>query len=39
MMAAIQPFVSGALSKTVNLPAEATVDDVATSTSRAGSSG
>jgi ribonucleoside-diphosphate reductase alpha chain len=29
MMAAIQPFVSGALSKTVNLPAEATVDDVA----------
>ncbi len=29
MMAAIQPFVSGALSKTVNLPAEATVDEVA----------
>ncbi|GAC1610740.1 MAG: vitamin B12-dependent ribonucleotide reductase [Mycobacteriales bacterium] len=29
MMAAIQPWVSGALSKTVNLPAEATVDDVA----------
>jgi ribonucleoside-diphosphate reductase alpha chain len=29
MMAAIQPFVSGALSKTVNLPAEATVNDVA----------
>ncbi len=29
MMAAIQPFVSGALSKTVNLPAEATVEDVA----------
>jgi ribonucleotide reductase alpha subunit len=29
MMAAIQPFVSGALSKTCNLPAEATVDDVA----------
>jgi ribonucleoside-diphosphate reductase alpha chain len=29
LMAAIQPFVSGALSKTVNLPAEATVDDVA----------
>ncbi len=28
MMAAIQPFVSGALSKTVNLPAEATVEDV-----------
>jgi ribonucleoside-diphosphate reductase alpha chain len=29
LMAAIQPFVSGALSKTCNLPAEATVDDVA----------
>jgi len=29
MMAAIQPTISGALSKTVNLPAEATVDDVA----------
>jgi ribonucleoside-diphosphate reductase alpha chain len=29
LMAAIQPFVSGALSKTVNLPAEATVEDVA----------
>ena len=29
MMAAIQPGVSGALSKTVNLPAEATVEDVA----------
>ncbi len=29
MMAAIQPFVSGALSKTVNLPAEASVEDVA----------
>jgi ribonucleoside-diphosphate reductase alpha chain len=28
MMAAIQPWVSGALSKTVNLPAEATVEDV-----------
>src|SRR5687767_11778465 len=28
MMAAIQPFVSGALSKTVNLPAEATVEDI-----------
>ena len=28
MMAAIQPFVSGALSKTVNLPAEASVEDV-----------
>ena len=29
LMAAIQPFISGALSKTVNLPAEATVEDVA----------
>ena len=28
MMAACQPFVSGAISKTVNLPASATVDDV-----------
>ena len=28
LMAAIQPFVSGALSKTVNLPAEATVEEV-----------
>jgi ribonucleoside-diphosphate reductase alpha chain len=28
MMAAIQPGVSGALSKTINMPAEATVDDV-----------
>jgi ribonucleoside-diphosphate reductase alpha chain len=27
-MAALQPFVSGAISKTVNLPADATVDDV-----------
>ena len=28
MMAATQPFISGAISKTVNLPNEATVDDV-----------
>jgi ribonucleoside-diphosphate reductase alpha chain len=28
MMAAAQPFLSGAISKTVNLPAEATVEDV-----------
>ena len=28
MMAAIQPFISGALSKTVNLPETATVEDV-----------
>ncbi len=29
MMAAVQPFLSGAISKTVNLPTEATVKDVA----------
>jgi ribonucleoside-diphosphate reductase alpha chain len=29
MMAATQPFLSGAISKTVNLPHEATIDDVA----------
>src|SRR5580704_8143168 len=29
MMGAIQPFISGALSKTVNLPESATIDDVA----------
>jgi ribonucleoside-diphosphate reductase alpha chain len=29
MMAAVQPFLSGAISKTINLPAEATVDEVA----------
>ena len=28
MMSAVQPFVSGAISKTVNLPSEATVEDV-----------
>ena len=28
MMAAVQPFLSGAISKTVNLPEDATVDDV-----------
>ncbi|MFM2077054.1 MAG: hypothetical protein RJA49_944, partial [Actinomycetota bacterium] len=28
MMSAVQPFISGAISKTVNLPAEATVEDV-----------
>jgi ribonucleoside-diphosphate reductase alpha chain len=28
MMAAVQPFVSGAISKTVNLPSSATVEDV-----------
>jgi ribonucleoside-diphosphate reductase alpha chain len=29
MMAAVQPFLSGAISKTVNLPNEATIEDVA----------
>lgn len=28
MMVAVQPFISGAISKTVNLPASATVDDI-----------
>lgn len=28
MMAAAQPFISGAISKTVNLPADVTVDDI-----------
>ncbi len=28
MMAAVQPFISGAISKTVNLPEEATIDDI-----------
>jgi len=29
MMAAAQPFLSGAISKTVNLPESGTVDDIA----------
>ena len=29
MMAAAQPFISGAISKTVNMPKESTVEDVA----------
>ena len=29
MMAAVQPFLSGAISKTVNLPNQATIDDIA----------
>ena len=28
MMAAVQPFISGAISKTVNMPAESTVEDI-----------
>ena len=30
MMGAVQPFISGAISKTVNLPEEATADDIMT---------
>jgi ribonucleoside-diphosphate reductase alpha chain len=29
MMGAVQPFLSGAISKTVNMPSDATVDDIA----------
>ena len=29
MMGAVQPFISGAISKTINMPADATVDEVA----------
>ena len=37
MMAAVQPFLSGAISKTVNLPETATVEEIEDrSTSRAG---
>ncbi|MHB1156752.1 MAG: TSCPD domain-containing protein [Phycisphaerales bacterium] len=31
MMAAVQPFISGAISKTINLPREATVSDIGAS--------
>jgi ribonucleoside-diphosphate reductase alpha chain len=30
MMAAVQPFISGAISKTINMPEEATVDEIMT---------
>jgi len=30
MMAAVQPFISGAISKTINMPEECTVEDIAT---------
>lgn len=30
MMAAVQPFISGAISKTINMPKEATVDEIKT---------
>jgi len=29
MMSAVQPFISGAISKTINLPNEATIDEIA----------
>ncbi len=29
MMGAVQPFISGAISKTINMPADATVDEIA----------
>lgn len=35
MMAAVQPFISGAISKTVNLPSSATQDDVSQTYKRA----
>jgi ribonucleoside-diphosphate reductase alpha chain len=38
MMAAVQPFLSGAISKTVNMPTDATPEDIRRRTSRAGSS-
>ena len=39
MMAAAQPFISGAISKTVNLPESVTVEDIADDLhARAGSS-
>ena len=38
MMAAAQPFISGAISKTINLPNEATVEDFKSATCCAGSS-
>ena len=28
MMGAVQPFVSGAISKTINMPEECTVEDI-----------
>src|SRR2546423_1246172 len=35
MMAAAQPFISGAISKTVNMPAETTVEDIADASTQA----
>ena len=39
MMAAAQPFMSGAISKTVNLPESVSVEDIAGVYATAGSSG
>ena len=36
MMGAVQPFVSGAISKTINMPEESTVEDVMDALSKAG---
>ena len=38
MMGAVQPFLSGAISKTVNLPEDASVDDIMEAYTRAGRS-
>ena len=38
MMGAVQPFISGAISKTVNMPEAATVDEISQLWSRRGSS-
>jgi ribonucleoside-diphosphate reductase alpha chain len=39
MLAATQPFISGAISKTINMPAESTIDDIADAYRRAWSLG
>ncbi|MEK7996631.1 MAG: hypothetical protein AAB403_22745 [Planctomycetota bacterium] len=36
MMAAVQPFLSGASSKTINMPEESTVDDIMNAPAAAG---
>ena len=38
MMAAVQPFLSGAISKTCNVPTDATVADIREPTSKPGGS-
>ena len=39
MMAAVQPFISGAISKTVNMPEESTAEDIVNAYLEAGSWG